>query len=359
MAIPRDNIHFTFRAVDGYNLPFNFVISEREPGKSTAMTLDKLYKAWKENGETSILVRRRVVHITDAYISDLAEIINKFTDDNVVLQFSRGSLKDGIVDVKIDGKRFIRVVGLSVDITQLKSLVERNLRYMIFDEFICNPKFGEKYLKDEATKFMEVYNTFRREAKNLKVYFLGNPYSLYNPYFMFFGVDTSKLKRGAIVSDGKSYVIQCYEMTKELKEKIMRENPLYQFDNAYTRYAFEGQNINDQNIIIRTAIPEHYPMRYAFRVQGKVIAVYSADWMHVDMKTAEFAYYARFVEPESISKRRDIICFDFDELVENTALLSPEDRNKFSKLKTAMRNRDIAFSTIETYYLLEEVYFNL
>ena len=64
-------------------------------------------------------------------------------------------------------------------------------------------------------------------------------------------------------------------------------------------------------------------------------------------------------EPESISRRRDIICFDFDELVENTALLSPEDRNKFSKLKTAMRNRDIAFSTIETYYLLEEVYFNL
>ena len=359
MAVPRDNIHFTFRTVDGYNLPFNAVISEREPGKSTAMVMDKLYKAWKENGETSILVRRRVVHITEAYINDLAEIINKFTDDNVVLQFSKGSLKDGIVDVKIDGKRFIRVVGLSVDITQLKSLVERNLRYMIFDEFICNPKFGEKYLKDEATKFMEVYNTFRREAKNLKVYFLGNPYSLYNPYFMFFGVDTSKLKRGAIVSDGKSYVIQCYEMTKELKEKIMRENPLYQFDNAYTRYAFEGQNINDQNIIIRTAIPEHYPMRYAFRVQGKVIAVYSADWMHVDMKTAEFAYYARFVEPLSISKRRDIICFDFDELVENTALLSPDDRNKFSKLKTAMRNRDIAFSTIETYYLLEEVYFNL
>ena len=96
---------------------------------------------------------------------------------------------------------------------------------------------------------------------------------------------------------------------KELKEKIMRENPLYQFDNAYTRYAFEGQNINDQNIIIRNSIPEHYPMRYAFRVQGKVIAVYSADWMRVDMKTAEFAYYARFVEPESISKRRDIICF--------------------------------------------------
>ena len=359
MATPRDNLHFTCRTIDGYNVPFNFVPSEREAGKSTAWVLDKAYKGFKEHGWTTIVLRRKVVHITESYINDIAEIINKFTDDNVVFEFNRGSIKDGIVNVKINGKPFIRFIGLSIDITAIKSLVLRNLKYIIFDEFICNPKFGEKYLKDEATKFMEVYNTFRRESENLKCYFFANPYSLYNPYFMFFNVDTSKLKRGAIISDGKSYVIQCYDICPELRAKILAENPLYQFDNAYTRYAFNGENVNDQNIIIRTQIPEHYPMRYAFRVQGKVIAVYSADWMHVDMKTAEFAYYARFVEPESISRRRDIICFDFDELVENTALLSPEDRNKFSKLKTAMRNRDIAFSTIETYYLLEEVYFNL
>lgn len=360
MAIPRDNLHYTFRTIDGYNLPFNFVISEREPGKSTAVILDKIYKAWKEYGDHCVVIKRQVNHITDSYIEDMAKVINKFTDDNVKLEYKQGELKEGIVNVRIKGQEFIRIVALSVKMSALKSLVVPRLRYMVFDEFICNPKYEEKYLKAEADRFMEVFNTYRREASvPLKCYFLGNPYSLYNPYFMFFDVDTSKLRRGSIVTDNKRYVIECYEMKKELKEKILRENPLATMDNAYSRYAFDGLNINDANIIIRNSIPEHYPMRYAFRVQGKVIAVYSADWMHVDMKTAEFAYYARFVEPLSISKRRDIICFDFDELVENTALLSPEDRNKFSKLKTAMRNRDIAFSTIETYYLLEEVYFNL
>lgn len=359
MAIPRDNLHFTCRTIDGYNVPFNFVPSEREAGKSTAWVLDKAYKGWKEHGYTTIIIRRRVVHITESYINDISEIINKFTDDHVVFEFNRGSIKDGIVNVKIGGQPFLRIIGLSIDITAIKSLVLRNLKYIIYDEFICNPKFGEKYLKDEATKFMEVYNTFRRESENLKCYFFGNPYSLYNPYFMFFNVDTSKLKRGAIVSDGKSYVVQCYDICDELRKKILADNPLYQFDNAYTRYAFNGENINDANIIIRDLIPEHYPLRYVFRVQGKCLAIYSADWLYVDMKTTEFAYYCKFIEPSSVSKRRDIICFDFDELVENTALLSPDDRMRFSKLKTAMRNRDIAFSTIECYYLLEEVYFNL
>ena len=355
----RDNLHFTCRTIDGFNVPFNFAVSEREAGKSTAWVLDKAYKAFKEKGQTTIIVRRRVVHITESYISDISEIINKFTDDHVVFQFNRGSIKDGIVNVKINDKPFLRIIGLSIDITAIKSLVLRNLRYIIFDEFICNPKFGEKYLKDEATKFMEVYNTFRRESENLKCYFMGNPYSLYNPYFMFFNIDTSLLKRGAVISDGKSYVVQCYEICHELRAKILAANPLYQFDNSYTRYAFEGQNINDQNIIIRNVIPEHYPIRFAFRVQGKAIAVHQADWLFVDFKSAEFAFYARIIPQESISRRRDIICFDFDELVENTALMSPEDRSKFSKFKTAMRNRDIAFGSIECYYLLEEVYYNL
>ena len=359
--IQRDNLHYNFRTIDGYNLAFNYVISEREPGKSTAAILDKVYKEWKEHRYQSVIFKRQVNHITDSYIDDIGKIINKFTDDHVILQYKQSELQQGIVNVRINGEDFVRIVALSVKMSALKSLVVRNLKYMLFDEFICNPKWGEKYLTDEAARFMEVYNTYRREAVDgkLKCYFLGNPYSLYNPYFIFFDVDTSKLKRGAIVTDGKRYVIECYEMNPLLREKILRENPLADMDNSYAKYAFNGLNVNDQNIIIRGTIPEHYPMRYAFRVQGKVITVYQADWLHVDFDKAEFAYYAKLIPQESISKRRDIICFDFDELVENTAMLSPEDRNKFSKFRMAMRNRDIAFGSIECYYLLEEVYYNL
>ena len=51
------------------------------------------------------------------------------------------------------------------------------------DEYIINPKSGERYGKDEAFKIKEAYTTWRRECDGvLKCYFLANPYSLYNPY---------------------------------------------------------------------------------------------------------------------------------------------------------------------------------
>ena len=352
--IERDNIHFNTRKIDGYNLPFNFIISEREAGKSTAIWL-KAYKEFVDNESTILVIRRKVVHITKAYIDDIAQIINKFTDDKVVFQYSQSTIKEGIVDIYINEKRFMRICALSVDITALKSLVLRNLKYIIFDEFICNQRFGEKYLKDEATKFMECYNTFRRESENLKCYFMGNPYSLYNPMFLFFNVDTSKLTRGAIITDKKSYVIQCYEITSELRAKILKENPLYQFDNAYTKYAFEGKNVNDENIIIRSKLPPNFKLLYVFKSANRYIGLYRQDIFF----ESDILYYAEFIPVEKISKRRDIICFDFEELVDRVVMLSPDQRYKFQKIKDAMRKRLIAFNSIECYYLLEEIYFNL
>ena len=349
-----DNIHFSTRTVDGYNVPFMFIISEREAGKSTAVWL-KAYKKWAADGSTTLVVRRKVVHITKVYIDDIAKIINKFTDDKVQFEYAQSSIKDGIVDITINGKVFIRICALSIDITALKSLVLLNLKYIIFDEFICNQRFGEKYLKDEATKFMEVYNTFRRESHDLRCYFLGNPYSLFCPYFMFFNIPSAKLRRGVIYSDKKTYVVQCYEITQALKDYILSVNPLYQFDNSYTKYAFEGKNVNDQNIQILEKCPPNFKLMYVFKSANKYIGLYRASiWIDTDI-----VYYAEFINGERISKRRDIICFDFEELVERVVMLSPEERYKFQKIKDAMRKRLIAFSSIECYYLLEEIYFNL
>ena len=354
--IKRDDLHYTTRKIDGYNMPFNFIISEREAGKSTAIWLDKAYKAFKEKKYTTLVIRRKVVHITKSYIDDICKIINKFTDDKVTFKYALSTLKEGIVDINIEGDPFLRIVSLSVDITALKSLVLLNLDCIVFDEFICNPKFGEKYLKNEAYKFLEVYNTFRRECVGtLKCYFLGNPYSLYNPYFVHFDVPTAQLKPNTIVSDGKSYVVECYQICPELKVKILAENPLYQFENAYTAYAFNGLNVNDQNIIILKTIPIGYQLKYIFKIQGKYIGIHQNQF-YIDNDNK---YYVKFLDSDTISKRRDIYAFDFDELVNHTIMLSRDEKYKFEKIKNAMRRRNIAFQSIECYYLTEEIYFNL
>lgn len=360
--VARDNLHFTFREIDGYNKFISFVISEREPGKSTALWLDKIYKAYQE-GKTSIVIRRRIADITDIYIDDSVEIIKKFIDPKFTVHYKRTSLKDGIVDLKkwekvgendegdvLEERIFCRIIGLSNPLSRLKSLVLRNLKYIIFDEFICNPNEGEKYLTGEAFKFFELVNTFQRESSGLKCYFCGNPYSLYNPYFLELGVDTSKLKRGAILK-GDNYVVQCYEMKQELRDLILSRNPLYKFDNAYTKYAFDGININDSNIRLEDK-PVNSFIEFVFKVSNKYLTVYKNYNYNEDKR-----YYIEL--SDDVSKKHEVFCFDIKELVNRAVLASNIEKQQFHYLKACFRRRLVVFNSIECYYLFEEVFLNL
>ena len=97
----------------------------------------------------------------------------------------------------------------------------------------------------------------------------------------------------------------------------------------------------------------------------KLLNIYSGPEHHNiypngdEVSCIDIVYYCQFIEGNKISKRRDIICFDFEELVDRVIMLSPDERYKFQKIKDAMRKRLIAFNSIECYYLLEEIYFNL
>lgn len=354
MAVKRDNLHFTFREVDGYNKAFNFIISEREPGKSTALFNDKIYKKFIEEGKAAIVLVRNAVEITPAFIESMRTPIQKFHDDPIVFTYKQGDFKTGCVDVFIKGKRIMRILSMSLPLFRIKKLVITDISYIVMDEFIVNPRKGEKYLKDEAFTFSEIYTTFNRESeKPLKCYFCGNPYSHYNPYFVWLNADTSKLKRGAILT-GSNWIIQCYEMKEELREAILKKNPLFEFDNSYTKYAFGGQAINDQNIRLLNKLPIDYHLRFVFKVGEKYISVWENNYFNINNQ-----YYCNFTTYEAISKKRDIICFDFADLVDRTSLLNLEDRFRFNRFKRAMQKRAIEFSSIECYYLIEEIYFNL
>lgn len=164
--------------------------SEREAGKTTAIPATKIYKMWKHHHRPSIILRRLVVDITETYILDLQDSINDFLPESqkIKFEFKKGNIKDGIVDVTVDDRPFCRFIAMSVPKARIKSLRYDDPAYIILDEFIVDNRNGEKYLSDEANKFKEIYNTFLRFATKhghrLKCYFCGNPYSVYNPYFI-------------------------------------------------------------------------------------------------------------------------------------------------------------------------------
>ena len=349
----KDKLHISLRKVDSYNKPFNFIVSEREAGKSSAI-LTKAYKLFKKKHRSTILIRRLIADITETYINDCGKVINKFLpkDKQIELQFKKGNIKEGIVDIFIEDKLFLRVIALSNPMSRIKSTMIKNPAMIVFDEFICNNRAGEKYLDQEAFKFKEIYNTYQRECHGyiLKCYFMGNPYSLYNPYWSDLNVDTLNLKPGAFIV-AKNYIIECYRIKDELREAILRRNPLYQFDEAYKKYAFYGQAVNDSQFIIIPKRPEKFFLRYVFRINNRYLHIWCNS--NNDYLT-DCRYYIEVSADTSSSKKAFAI--DFNNLIQNTSLITPVLKAVFIRLKMAIAARFVSYNNIEAGYLTEALY---
>lgn len=351
-----DDMHFganDIRAIDGYNKPFNFVMSAREWGKSTGMWLFKIFAGWIKDKRPWIYLTRSCVEISEALIETIFDTnINKWIDEPVKPQYKSTDFTGGIVDVCIDGEPFIRIVSLSIKLRRIKLATLRRCKGVFMDEYVIDPRSGEKYSPEEAFKIKEAYTTWRRECEGmLKCYFVGNPYSVFNPLFMDWGVSSAALiaSKGSYLV-GDEYVIQWANLPKRLIEHILKVNPLYQFDKDYTSYAVQGNAVNDANIPIRADQPMNFTLRFVLKVQGRYLGVFRGE----EYRNGSFPFWVDFIgEPGA---RRVAFCFDLSEMVARTALVGYDERLKLLSFKDAMRVRNVEFSDVSAYYLCEEVF---
>ena len=352
--IPRDNIHWSWRPIDGYNKPFNFVMSPREPGKTDSTWWEKIYCDWYVTKRPWMYLVRQSVEITEAMIQDIEDIMNKWSIDEVKFKYTKGNFKDGIVDVKIGDELFFRVVSLSIPLRRLKLAKIPNIGGVYMDEYIIDPRSGEKYQPNEAFKIKEAYTTWRRsyEGKGfLKCYFTANPYSLFNPLFVDWDVDIGKLRKGQTYV-GDMFLIHWGVLNPKLREYLLEKNPLYQFDEEYNQYALEGTAVNDANIRIGE-LPQNYSLQFVLRYQKKNIGIFKNKYI----ESMSDQYFCQFID--EISAKRSIYCFDFADMMERTILLSLDEREKLQRFKEGIRKRLVVFKDINVYYFIEEIYKNI
>ena len=333
---------------------FHFGVNDlREWGKSTGMWLFKIYSSWAKTGKPWIYLTRTCVEITESLIDTIFETnINKWLDKPIEPKYSANELKNGIVDVTVEGKTFIRIVSLSVKLRRIKLATLRNCGGIFMDEYIIDPRSGEKYVQGEAFKIKEAYTTWRRESDGiLRFYAAGNPYSLFNPLFMDWEVkseDLLKSKGDFLVGD--SWLIRWANLPEGLVAKIREVNPLYEFDADYSSYALDGNAINDANIRILGRQPQGYSLRFVLRAQGRNVGVYRNDVY----KDGSFQYWVAFVD--EISAKRTAWAFDLSELIDRTAMVGIEERMKLQGFKTAIRLRAVEYADVSAYYLIEEIF---
>lgn len=356
MIINRDNLHFNFREIDGYNKDIEAVISAREPGKTTSAWLDKVYTPWKKDGRPWIYMSRNAVDFSEEHLHTIQDqYINKFLsdDEKITLQFTASKAGvASILDVKINNKIFFRCVSLNAKMRTIKSNILANARGALMDEFICNPKLGERYLPDEWARIQEAYSTWKRacnnEKSNFKLLFLGNPYSLFNPVFVGLKVDITKLKRGAFYV-GEDFVIQWALLNPKLREILLAKNPLAKLDEDYGNYALDGYATND-NHIRQGKRPDRFTLHLVVRYNDKFIGFYKNNYVE-DLADL---YHCEFVK--DFSKERRVFVFDFNDMIRGTQLFTRDDKDKFYRFRLAVGRNLVTYSSAEVYYIVTEIY---
>ena len=354
----RDNIHFTFRTIDGYNKTYNCVFCSRDVGKTTALELDKMLFPFLNRGLTFGYMVRTSIEIDEELIESIETRINRFMEKPIKFIYHKGEFVKGIVSLYLmkDKKKELcgKIISIGLPLQRLKKICIKNIHALIGDEYVCNESAGEKYVNKEALKIKELYNTLQRFAykpKGLKVYLCGNPYSKDTPMIRDLNVDMNLMKEGARIV-GPNYIVECYKMSEELKKYILERNPLYEFDDTYKKYAFDGQYMNDKNIPIGT-LPNNYSLKFVFNMEGIYLGIFKNN------------YYKEHTEKYFVKKinfgevRRASFCFEFDDLLSGSILMSSEERSLFSHFKQSIRKRDIAFEDVACYHMIEEIYEHL
>lgn len=356
-----DNIHYDFREVDSYDKDFNFIISSRGSAK-TSRLWRKVYLKWKHHHRPSIAIRYRTIDITEAYIDSIETTINDFLPDNrhIKFEYKRGQMKDGIVDIKVNGKDFIRVLSMNQPITRLKSLIYDDPAYMVWDEYILDNR-TETRVSELANKFQSCYQTFNRHAlkhgHKMKCYFCGNLYSLYHELHVWLNIPLEKIKPGCLLI-GDTWLLQFYKLKPELIKWLEENDPLYKMDTTYKKFALDSIPINDTNFAIVNVQPQGFKLKYIFRISHKYLAIYHKPMnRYKEGKKPGYdcgKYWVATLDNYEGSKK--IFSVDFDNLVEGTQLATADIRSIMWKFKDAVASRDVTYQSVECGYLTEAIY---
>ena len=242
------------------NALFNFIIGERGVGKTYGI-LKKAVKDYIKYGYEFVYIRR--------YKTEL-KMFNQILDPHIVNnEFKNNEIKIKGNKVLINGNVAGYAFPLSTAVT-LKSSSFPKVKTIIFDEFIID-KGNVIYINDEVTKFLEMYETISR-MRDVKVYFLGNAITLYNPYFEYFNITIPYNSEFKSYRDGLILVNYIKNDEYRQAKKLTKFGKLLKNTN-YGKYAIDNELLRDND---KTFIVNKLPtnVKIVCNIEGHTLGVW-------------------------------------------------------------------------------------
>lgn len=225
-------MYWDYTKLLSYNKLFNFVIGNRGSGK-TYGTKKLVVKDFLKNGNQFVYIRRY-----DTEIKALKRFFEQMENAFPNIEFN------DVKGLRINGEECGYCLPLS-RASKFKSISFEKVRTIIFDEFIVESG-RQSYLPKEVWKFLDFYETISR-MRDVRVIFLGNRVSDYNPYFTFFNIDLGNHEEFIIKEDIAVEIIRNLEYQE--KKLGTRFGQLIK-GTTYYEYAVENKSAEDSDYFI-------------------------------------------------------------------------------------------------------------
>lgn len=273
------NLYWDIQKPLSYNCLWNFILGMRGGGKT--------YGALKWCVEQYLKGLKNKQNIQFIYVRRMKSELEKLTISRGGRLFNAVKNEFPTHDLKAESNVLYcdkEIMGYAVPLSTasiLKSDAFPDVQTIIFDEFIIDNRGTYHYLKDEVTKFLDLYETIAR-GRDVKVFFLSNAVSVTNPYFDYFHLD--KPYNGDIQRFGNGKQILVQNFVSPALSTMKKQSRFGQIiaDTEYSDYAYDNEWLLDNEDFI-----EHKTQRCRYFVTLR----YNGSWLGIWVDKDTWLFY--------------------------------------------------------------------
>jgi len=324
MAIQWDDKHFRVVDIGHHNADINILLSGREAGKSTALVYFLLNLYMKDKKSKFVWLLRQKSQLNKMFYQTF---LNDFEDypfvmaKNQVFYYDKKKMLHPNYDDPIGFFGAVSTGNKDFKQTKLK-----DVRNIVYDEFLIDHTLpNEKYLNKEAEVLFKIWDTIQRRAgRKTRLWLLGNPYSMINPYFRWLGIESKEVEKRQdkiYKPFGNRILIYYFSVHPDLLEQ--KESTTYGFfskkNDEYYRHTFQSE-VKYKPMFPTMKFDKINNKKYIFKVK-------------IDNTMLEFwdVEYGIFIA-EKEYKKDNAIALDFDSF-EGNAVLNNRDHPLYDLIK--------------------------
>jgi hypothetical protein len=245
-----------------HNALYNLIIGNRSCGKSYGWK-KRVIKTFKEKGLQFIYLRRYESELKKSKEDYFNDIIKngEFPDDKITFDddcyFLNGHL-----------------MGYAIALTKAKDYKSTSLPLVwliLFEEFIIEDTGYSHYLKNEATAFLGFYMSIDR-YRGVKVAFLGNNFTMFNPYTLYWNLNMPYNSNITKAKNGK-ILLEMVADPEFVKERMKTDFGQLVEGTPFADFAIQNKSpIDNDNFVMKKS--EKCTYYFTFKYNGELYGVW-------------------------------------------------------------------------------------